>query len=143
MADRFEIIEHTADVAIAAYGADLAEALASAACGLFSLVTDLDTVGDDECRQVEVTAGDREELLAAWLNELIYISQVQNVLFSRFEVEELSDTRLRATCRGEKIDLARHRLNTEVKAATRHMLRVEEAGGGGRGRYRVQVLFDI
>jgi SHS2 domain-containing protein len=138
MAKRFEIIDHTADIGIAAYGADLKQAFANAAYGLFSLMVDLEDVGDDICREVEVTAEGWEDLLVAWLNELIYLFDVENILFKRFRVAELTETRLSASCYGEKIDPERHKIKMGVKAATYHMLKVEEGDG-----FRVQVLFDI
>ncbi len=138
MEKRFEVIDHTADVGIAAYGANLREAFANAACALFSLMVDLGNVADVLCCEAEVTAENREDLLVAWLNELIYLFEVENVLFQRFEIDELSETRLRARCYGEKIDQERHKIKIAVKAATYHMLKVEERDG-----YRVQVLFDI
>lgn len=147
MAKRFEVIDHTADIGIAAYGADLKEAFANAAYALFSLMVDLKGVGDASCHEVEVTAEDRVELLVAWLNELIYLFEVENVLFKRFEIGELNETRLRASCYGEKIDPERHKIKIGVKAATYHMLKVEERDVGiheGRAKdFRVQVLFDI
>jgi len=138
MAKRFEVIDHTADIGIAAYGEDLKEAFANAAYALFSLMADLDGVDDASCYQVDVTAEDRSELLVAWLNELIYLFEVENVLFKRFEIGKIEETRLRARCYGEKIDTERHRIKLGVKAATYHMLKVEEGDG-----FRVQVLFDI
>ena len=138
MEKRFEVIDHTADIGIAAYGANLREAFANAAYALFSLMVDLDNVADAVCYEAEVTAENREDLLVAWLNELIYLFEVENVLFQRFEIDELSETRLRASCYGEKIDPERHKIKIAVKAATYHMLKIEERDG-----YRVQVLFDI
>ena len=140
MGKRFEVIDHTADIGIAAYGADLKEAFANVAYGLFSLMVDLEGVGDDSCHQVEVTAEDRSELLVSWLNELIYLFEVESVLFKRFEISELGETRLRAMCYGERIDPQRHRIKVGFKAATYHMLRVE---GESEKGFRVQVLFDI
>ena len=139
MDGKFEVIEHTADVGIAAYGADLREAFANAACGLFSLMTDIDKVGDCVRHDVSVTADNREELLVAWLNELIYLFEVNDVLFSRFDIADLSDTTLRASCYGEHVDPQRHKIKVGVKAATYHMTRVEEGDDG----CRVQALFDI
>jgi len=139
MGERFEVIEHTADVGIAAYGADLKEAFANAAYGLFSLMTDIDSVGDNVRRDVEVTADNREELLVAWLNELIYFFEVEGVLFSRFDIAELGEMKLKAACCGEHIDPRRHRIKMGVKAVTYHMTQVEEGDDG----CRVQVLFDI
>ena len=138
MEKRFEVIDHTADIGIAAYGANLREAFANAAYALFSLMVDLDNVADAVCYEAEVTAENREDLLVAWLNELIYLFEVEYVLLKRFEIDELSETRLRARCFGERIDSERHKIKIAVKAATYHMLKVEERDG-----CRVQVLFYI
>lgn len=123
---------------IAAYGAELQDAFINAACGLFSLMTDLDRVKDELCLDVEVTADNQEDLLVEWLNELIYLFEVENVLFKRFDITELTDTKLKAACHGERIARRRHEIKLGVKAATYHMLNIEKGDG-----YRVQVLFDI
>ncbi len=138
MGKRFEVIEHTADVGIAAYGSDLKEAFANAAYALFSLMVDLKQVGDTLCREVEITAENQEDLIVAWLNELIYLFEVESILFKRFRVDELTETRLKSRCYGQAIDLLRHNIRMGVKAATYHMLKVEKDNG-----FRVQVLFDI
>jgi SHS2 domain-containing protein len=138
MAKKFELIDHTADIGIAAYGADLKEAFANAAYALFSLMVDLDDVRECLCREARVTADNREDLLVEWLNELIYIFDVDNLLLKRFEITRLTDKSLRADCFGEKIDPQRHRIKMGIKAATYHMLRVEEGNG-----WRAQVLLDI
>ena len=138
MRDGFEIIDHTADVAIAAYGADLKKAFANAALGMFSIITDLDIVNERVIRDVEVTSEDMKDLLVSWLNELLFVCEVDKILFKRFDISELSDTRMLAKCYGEKINLKRHKIKAEIKAATYHMLKIEEGNG-----VRVQVLFDI
>lgn len=138
MVKRFEIIEHTADIGIAAYGNDLKKAFTNAAYGLFSLMVDLKDVSDTLCREVKVTAESQEDLLVAWLNELLYIFEVENVLFGKFRIDEFTETRLRSKCYGELIDLARHKIKMGVKATTYHMLKIERKNG-----FRVQVLFDI
>ena len=134
----FEIVDHTADVGIIAYGADMSQAFANAARALFSLITELDSVREVLSRDIELTASDQESLLVEWLNELIYLFDAERVVFNRFDITELSDTRLRARSYGEKVDSSRHKLKTGVKAATYHMLKVDQADGG-----KVQVLFDI
>jgi SHS2 domain-containing protein len=139
MRDGFEIIDHTADVAIAAYGADTKKAFANAALGMFSIITDIDKVNETVIRDVEVTADGLKDLLVSWLNELLFICEVENFLFKRFEISELSETRMLARCYGEKINLKRHKIKTEVKAATYHMTQIEKKRDG----VRIQVLFDI
>ncbi len=134
----FEIIEHTADVGIKAYGANMKEAFANAAGGLFSLITELDDVEEVEYRDVEVTAPDQESLLVEWLNELIYLFDVENIIFRRFDITRLNATQLKARSYGQKVDSSRHKLKTGVKAATYHMLKIDRGNG-----CKVQVLFDI
>lgn len=133
----FELIEHTADTGVVARGTTLAEAFANAACGLFSIITDISNVGPKESRGVEVTAPDIETLLFNWLNELIFIFEVEHMLFSKFEVTELRDGLLRAVCTGEKYTPGVHELKLGVKSATMHMLEVDRASN------RVRVIFDV
>jgi SHS2 domain-containing protein len=139
MRDGFEIIDHTADVAIAAYGADKKNAFANAAVGMFSIMTDIDKVNETVIRDVEVTADEIKVLLVSWLNELLFICEVERILFKRFDISELNETRIIAKCYGQKIDQKQHKIKTEIKAATYHMTQIEEKGDG----LRIQVLFDI
>ncbi len=138
MEKEFEIIDHTADVGIIAYGADIAAAFANAARALFSLITELDSIEEVTFRDIELEAPDAESLLVAWLNELIYYFDAENLLFRRFAIKELSQTHIGARAYGEPADSARHNLKIGVKAATYHLLKIERNNG-----VKVQVLFDI
>ena len=132
---RFELIEHTADTGLKAYGDDLREAFANAAYGMFSIIAELDDVGENESRRVEFTEDDMEGLLFEFLNDLLYY--FDTLLFKRFEIQELDETHLLAQCYGEKYDTSRHRIKTGIKSATYHMLEVD------REKNRVQVIFDV
>ena len=134
----FEIVNHTADVGIIAYGADIKQAFANAARALFSLITELDEVAEVLHRDIELIAPDEESLLVEWLNELIYLFDAENIIFKRFDITELNNTQLKARSYGEKVDSLKHKLKTGVKAATYHMLKVDKGDG-----CQVQVLFDI
>jgi SHS2 domain-containing protein len=138
MDKEFEIINHTADVGIRAYGADMKAAFANAARGLFSLITELDDIEEVVHRDIELTAPDQESLLVEWLNELIYLFDAENIIFKRFDITQLSQTQLKARSYGHQVDSSKHKLKTGVKAATYHMLKVEKNNGS-----MVQVLFDI
>jgi len=135
---RFEVIDHTADVGIIAYGSDLKEAFANSAYGMFSLIADLEGVKEKVSRKVNLQSTDREALLVDWLNELLYLFDVEHIIFKRFEITALSQKRLQAKVYGEKIDTSRHHLKTAVKAATYHMLKIEENKG-----IKVQFILDI
>lgn len=134
---RFELIEHTADMGLVAYGHDLAEAFANAAYGLFSIMADLDRVQERESRQVELKEEDVEALLFEWLNYLLYVFDVEGLLLKRFEMERFDGSSLKATCHGEKYDPSRHQLKTGVKSATYHMMKVDGE------KNQVRVIFDV
>lgn len=138
MAQGFRILEHTADVGVAACGEDLREAFANAARGLTNVIADLEAVQEREERRVQVSAPDLEGLLVAWLGELIYLFDVEHLLFRRFQITELTDTSLTARCFGEQADPARHRVKMGVKAATYHQLQVVSGPPS-----RIQVYLDI
>lgn len=134
---RFQLIEHTADVGLIAYGRTLAEAFANAAYGLFSIIAELKTVRETESRHLELSEDDPEALLFEWLNRLIYLFDVEMLLLKRFEIRDFDGYRLKATGYGEKYDPSRHQLKTGVKSATYHMLKVD------RENKRVQVILDV
>jgi SHS2 domain-containing protein len=134
---RFELIEHTADMGLAAYGRDLPEAFANAAYGMFSIIAELKDVKETESRRVEINEDDAATLLFEWLNSLLYYFDVETLIFKRFDIAEFSEKHLVAQCWGEKYDPARHILKTAVKSATFHMLKVD------REMNRVQVIFDV
>jgi len=134
---RFRLIEHTADVGLIAYGQTLAEAFANAAYGLFSIIGELGTVKAIESRTLDLSEEDPESLLFEWLNSLIYLFDVEMLLFKVFDIKYFDGRRLKAVCHGEKYDPSRHRLKTGVKSTTYHMLKVDEE------RNQVQVIFDV
>ena len=134
---RFQLIEHTADTGLIAYGNNLAEAFANAAYGLFSIIAELNKVREVESQPVAVSAEDTESLLFNWLNHLVYLFDVERLLFKRFDITEFTEHNLKATCWGEGYDPSRHQLLLGVKAATYHMLKIDGE------KSRVQVIFDV
>ncbi|MFA5308163.1 MAG: archease [Dehalococcoidales bacterium] len=134
---RFELIEHTADTGLAAYGKDLPEAFANAAYGMFAIIAELKEVKESESRRLEINEDNPENLLFEWLNSLLYYFDVEMILFKRFDILEFSENHLAALCYGEKYDPARHRLRTGIKSATFHLLEVDAE------KHRVQVIFDV
>ena len=135
----FEIIEHPADVGIRVYGRDLAALFAHAALGLCSLITDTDTVLERETRSVEVAALDRESLLVAWLSEVLWLIEAEDLLFARFTIESLSDTGLAATAYGEPADPQRHPYRGVIKAVTYHQLQLRQQAG----TWSTNIIFDV
>jgi SHS2 domain-containing protein len=135
----FEIIDHTADVGIIAYGANVEELFSNAALALFSLITEPKNVEEKLHLNLEVSSEDRDSLLVEWLNELIYLFDAKHILFSRFDIESLTHNQLKAICYGESFDPMKHKIKIGVKAATYHMLKIDKNGDG----CKAQIILDI
>lgn len=134
---KFELIEHTADMGLKAYGKNLAEAFANAAYGMFSIIAELDNVKEKETRRVEIKGDDKEGLLFEWLNTLLYYFDVEGLIFKKFNIVEFGEDQLKADCLGEKYNPKRHQLKTGIKSATYYMLEVNKT------KNQVQVIFDV
>ncbi len=134
----FELIDHTADIGIQAEGEDLEEAFEEAGRAMFSIITDLEGIDQEESYDIEVTGTENESLLVNFLSELIYIFEVERLLFSDFEleIEENKGLKLTGKGKGERIDLDKHELDTAVKAVSYHEIMVDPAG-------KVRVILDL
>ncbi|MGE5848516.1 MAG: archease [Candidatus Methylomirabilota bacterium] len=135
----FEIFAVTADKGVRAWGRDLPEVYACAARGMWSLMVEPGVSRRTEMFPLTVEAADRETLLVAWLNELLYLHEVETFVAADFVIKELTDTRLHAEVWGERMDRARHPLIGHVKAATYHLLHVRPSDGG----WEAQVILDV
>jgi len=131
----FEELEHTADLALKVQGHSLEEIFANAAYGLFSMMADLENLSPDVSREVHLKAPDRESLLVGWLNELLYLHEVKEEVYSRFDIKTLSPTWLSAVVWGTKTMASK----LTVKAATFHDLAIRETEDG----YLATVVFDV
>jgi len=122
-----------------AFAGDLAEAFARAALGMFSLMVELEGVQEEKTWEVEAEGYDLAELLVNWLNELLYLHEVEGMVGRDFHVELDPAGRLWGQVRGERYQPSRHRRRREVKAATFHRLAICEDAGG----VTVEVYFDL
>ena len=137
---RFEFFEHTADIGVIAYGKTLKQAFANTAYGMFSiLVGNLKQVNLSKTVDIEVKGNDLQEILVAFLSELLYNHTVGNLILKKFSIKEMTDTSLKAKASGEGYDPDCHELLHEIKTVTYHQLKIEEK----EGYFRIQVIFDI
>lgn len=136
----YEIIDHTADIGIKAYGKTLAEAFENAAKAMFDIITDKSEIESVGQYDIKLEAPSLEQLLVDWLSELLYLNSAYNLVFGFFKIIELNEKKpsLYAHVFGEKLNLSKHKIGTEIKAVTYHMLKVKN-----KKPYYVQVLFDI
>jgi len=135
----YEYFEHQADIGIRGKGNTLAEAFEQAALAMFEIMVDTIDLNPTESQIVEIEADNSEELLISWLSELLFLKDVENKIFSRFEISKIDDNTIVAKVYGEKIDFSHHKLKLEVKAATWTQLAIKKHDNG----YIAQCLVDV
>jgi SHS2 domain-containing protein len=131
-----------ADVAIEATGKTLEEAFAEAALAMFEVQTDTKKVEHSISKRIEIKSEDKKSLLFDWISELIYLRDIEDMFFSKFDVEigKLDDKfRLIANAYGEKIDVKKHELRTEVKGVSYTQMEIEEKSDECKIRFILDV----
>jgi len=78
---RFEILDHTADIGLIVYGESLKTLFENAGEAFFHLITDLKKVRRRTERRIEIGKEDLERLMVDWLSELLYLHDVEHLLF--------------------------------------------------------------
>jgi SHS2 domain-containing protein len=125
---KFEFLEHTADILIAAHGQTLEEAFENAALAMFEVMTDTTKINPNLENSVEVEAEDEYALLYSWLEALLVKFEVNGMLFSRFKIANIQDTsdgfKLKANVWGEKYIAEKHPQKVAVKAVTYHRMEI-------------------
>jgi SHS2 domain-containing protein len=134
----YELIEHTADVGIRIRGSDLKELFINAALAMFDIMAEKKKEPSPQRKiSIKQKADNLEELFVNWLNELLSLSATRELIFSDFQINRLDKNFLQAQAIGE--DFKNYKVNTEIKAATYHELKLEQTESGWQG----EVIFDV
>lgn len=139
-ADRkYRQINHTADLGIEVYGKGLQELFANAGFALFDIMTDLSLVKETTKKALTVEGNDLEQLMVNWLNDLLFLYDVEGLLFKSFEVQAVDEHHLEAIVAGEPYNAGRHVIETSVKAATYHQIQVVNEND----KWRATIIIDL
>ncbi|HEX2995698.1 MAG TPA: archease [Anaerolineales bacterium] len=130
----FEEISHTADWSARVWAPDLPSLFAESARAMSSLAGTTTDRALRVKRTFESEAPDTESLLVAFLSELVYCQEQENLAFELFEVK-VEDQQLRVEMEGGQI------ISTEkaIKAVTYHNLKIERTRNG----FETTIVFDV
>lgn len=112
---------------------------ANAALALESVAVEMAGVEGRTVHPLAVTGEDDESLLVNWLSEVLYYLDARRVVMNRFEIHEMSSTRVRGQGWGEELDPARHPPKLVVKGVTYHQLKITKDPRG----WFAEVYLDI
>ncbi len=132
------LIEVEADIGFEVWSESLNNLFEEAASAMYDIMVDIDKVEPKEERDIGIEAEEIDLLMHDWLSELLYITDVEGIVFSKFNVT-INGFRLDGKAFGEPIDPRRHNPKTEIKAVTYHRLKVNRENG----IWRAIIILDI
>ena len=129
-----EEIPHTADWSIRIWADDLPGLLAESALGM-NWLAGAKLADDPRIKKIfEAEEPDGESLLVAFLSELVYYAEQENLGFDDFVIEIKNDT-LKVEMQGAPLIS----LSKSIKAVTWHKLEIRESARG----LEVEIVFDV
>jgi SHS2 domain-containing protein len=135
----FEIIPHTADWAMRVRAADHVQLFVEAARGM-NAMTGLVLADSPRVEQsLSLSAADAESLLVAFLSELVYYAEHENLAFDlldlRIDLGKDGTCQLSGTLSGAAI----LSMDKAIKAVTYHNLQIRKVEAG----LEVEIVFDV
>ncbi len=130
----FEEISHTADWSVRVWAPDLPSLFAESARAMNALAGTVTGQSPRVQRALKSEGTDVESLLVAFLSELVYYQEQENLAFDTFEIQ-LSDKQISVNMEGTEIISA----DKAIKAVTYHNLIVEETIRG----VETVLVFDV
>lgn len=130
----FEEISHTADWSARVWAPDLPSLFSEAARAMNALGGTVIGDGPRVKRMFESEGPDTESLLVAFLSELVYYQEQENLAFDVFELK-VERQKLQVEMEGGQIVSS----DKAIKAVTFHNLDIQKTGRG----YEVMIVFDV
>lgn len=135
---KYKIIDKvTSDVMFEVYGKSLSELFENSAEALFSIICDIKKVKPLKSKKISIKAKNSQELMFSWLQKLIAMVDIEEMFFSKFKIEKITEKSITATIYGQEITPEKG--NTVVKSVTNYNYKLEKTSKG----YKVTAVLDI
>jgi SHS2 domain-containing protein len=135
----YRFLPHTADIKVAIEAASFEELLADATVVVRGLLAGEGSVEPREEHRVTATGADASDVFLRYLQELLYLFDTEGFLPAVADTDRFTGDEAVVRVAGEPYDPARHEHQPEVKAVTRHGLRVERRAD----TWYTEVVFDV
>ena len=130
------MIDHTADLMVKAFGNTLEECFSNAGYALFDQTVDLSTVEPLNSFMIEVSGDHIEDRFYSFLSELLFLEDSEGLILCDLNVRFDGD-KVICNAKGEVLDRGKHRVRSEIKAVTYHMMNIDQ------NEPSVTVIFDV
>ena len=133
---RYEILEHTGDVKIKAFGATKEELFGNAMRGMMAVLNPKSEARNPKRREVKVESSDINALLVDFLSEVNYLRQVHREAYEKVRFDKFSDTTIEGALKGFQVE----EFGEDIKAVTFHALDIHQ---NPQGLWETDIVFDV
>ncbi|MFA5780570.1 MAG: archease [Elusimicrobiota bacterium] len=124
------------------FGKNLKELFENAAFEIYSLIAKPDSEKKKKPIKITVTANNTEDLLMAYLKELMHYYSVRKILLCSVNVMSLTKNKVHAKLTGEELGRRHHIINDLKSAkygAANDVVKIAKTRTG----YKTQIIFDV
>ncbi|CXI51614.1 protein archease, putative [Plasmodium berghei] len=123
---KYEYLDHTADIILHSYGNNLKEAFEAVCISLFNYMCDLKNVELKMKRKVSIKGDDLDDLLFKFLVEFHFLYGNEYFICKTIDiiVFDIEQFYIEAYGYGELFSTDKHECGTEIKAITKHELKI-------------------
>jgi len=132
--EKYEFLEHPADLKIRSFGKDLPELFVNSVLGMMDFLYGKVEKNYIQTERVEVAADNLESLLVDWLAEILYLSDTNKRAYLDYKILEFTKTKIVADI-GSQMATAKD----DIKAVTYHELAIVQQPKG----WEATVVYDI
>jgi len=134
---KYQILEHKADLKIKAFGKDKKELFLNAMLGMFEGARyKPELKAKSEKRKISIKSQDLPSLLVDFLNEVLYLCEVNREVYYKVFFINLTEKELEGILVGKKLK----RIGVQIKAVTYHDLDIQQKPERSEGRRRKNAL---
>ena len=138
----YTFFDHTGDIGVRLAAPSLDALFADAALAFTETMLDPARAEATSPYRVDIASATLDSLLVDWLDELLYLFEVRNLLVARTDVrvrETASGWSLEGLIGADTFDARRHPIKVLVKGVTYHQLEIRRTPEG----WQTTVIFDI
>lgn len=134
---QFEILPHTADLRIRAYGKTKEELFKNSLIGMSSFIKKSAIKQKPKIeRTIQISSTDINNLLIDFLSEVLALGDINQEVYFDVKFEKFLDTKLKAKIYAVKVD----EFDEDIKAVTYHEIDVKK---NKEGLWEATVVYDI
>jgi SHS2 domain-containing protein len=135
----YKLLDHTADLGMIVKGDSCEGLFRNAGMALIDIMILNKAPESGEKKEISINGNDLPDLMVKWLSELLYLFEVEHLITTEIEVNQLSPSHLSVSLMTVGFDSRYHEVLREIKAVTYHQVEVREDGS----LWTARVIFDL